>query len=38
MESNSWSVVGVEEVEKGKSDSSNTMCQEIMIRREVRSK
>jgi hypothetical protein len=37
MYSMSGSRVGVEEEEKGKSDSSNTTCREIRTRREVRS-
>jgi hypothetical protein len=37
MDSMLGSRVGVEVEEKGKSDSSNTTCREIRIRREVRS-
>jgi len=37
-DSSSESGVGVEEVEKGKSDSSKTTCREMRTRREVRSK
>jgi hypothetical protein len=37
MDSMSGSRVGVEDEEKGKSDSSNTTCWDIRTRREVRS-